>query len=112
VSKITVVKATLSTGKVVLLRTVTIRDTEYAAAAVANRANGDANLLQLFMQRELLKNLIVKVDDRELSPTEKEDLDSIFNMGEYTQLLTVVKKVSGGDEKNEPAIEVVSSGAK
>ena len=103
-------KVTLSTGKVVLLREMKISDTEIAAQAVASRSNGDQNLLQILMQKELVKNLIVAVDDKKLSGSEKEDMDSLFSIAEYGQLMSVIKKITGDDMGKEPRLEVVSSG--
>ena len=54
-----VIKVTLSTKKVVLLREMKISDQETAAQEVSHRADGDANLMGLFMQKALVKNLIV-----------------------------------------------------
>jgi hypothetical protein len=107
------VKVTLSTSKVVLLRDMKIRDTELAAQAVAPRANGDANLLQVFMNAELVKLLLVRVDDKDITASDRESLDDLFTMAEYSQVLSVVKVLSGGeDAAKKPQLEVVSSGGK
>lgn len=108
-----VVKVTLSTGKVVIMRNMKITDTETAAQEVAPRANGDQQVLQILMQRSLVKNLLLKIGDKDLTPTDREDLDALFSMSEYSQLLKVVSKISGGDDMGKDAqIEVVSSGDK
>lgn len=106
-----VVKVTLSTKKVVLLRDLKISDTEVAAQEVASRANGDANLLQLLMQKALVKNLLVQVDGRSIGAVEREDLDSLFKLGEYNQVMQAIKTMTGGDEsEKKPLLEVVSIG--
>ncbi len=106
-------KVVLSTGKVVVLRELKISDTEIAAQEVAPRANGDSNLLQVFMQKVLLKNILVSIDGKPLTATEREDMDSLFKMGEYSQLMKVIAEMSGGDDLlKKPRIEVVSSGDK
>lgn len=111
--KMNAIKVTLSTGKVVILRELKISHTELAAQEVAPRANGDANVLQLLMQKALLKNLLIQVDGKDLSAAEREDMDELFSIGEYSQLLKVVQKVSGGDESGKEArLEVVNSGDK
>lgn len=108
-----VIKVTLSTKKVVLLREMKISDQETAAQEVSHRADGDANLMGLFMQKALVKNLIVQIDGVEVPAAKREDLDSLFSMGEYSQLLKVIKELMGGDEAGKlPGIEHVVSGDK
>lgn len=108
-----VTKVTLSTHKTVLLRELKIKHTELAAQAVSPRANGDANVLALLMQKELLKLLIIQINDKPVSASELEDMDSLFSMAEYGQLLQVVKQMTGGaDAGKAPATEVVSFGGK
>lgn len=108
-----VTKVTLSTGKVVLLRDLKIKHTELAAQAAAHRAGGDANVLMILMQKELMKLLIVKVDDKVSSASDLEDMDGLFSLMEYSQLSSVVKKLTGGDEMGKlPATEVVAFGSK
>lgn len=106
-----VVKVTLSTKRVVLLRELKISDTESAAQEVAGRSNGDANLLSLLMQKALVKNLLVQVDGKAVSAVEREDLDSLFKLGEYNQLMQAIKMMTGGDEsEKKPLLEVASIG--
>lgn len=111
------VKCVLSTGKVVYLREMKISDTEKAAQKVAKRSDGDPLMLQVLMPKELLKSLLSKVAEKEgdpvrdLSATEKEDMDSLFKMVEFGQLMKVVTKMSGGDEAgNELATELIQLG--
>ena len=108
--KISVIKATLSTGKVVLLKEMKISHTEKACEQVAERAKDNGQLMQVLMQKELVKMLIVKVDEKTLTLADKDDLDSIFNVQEYGQVLKVVARMSGGDEKpKEAKIELVAA---
>lgn len=113
-AKMNVAKATLGTGKVVYLRMMKIGDTELAAQAASPRSNGDSNVLQILMQKELVKLLLVKVDEKELSASDKEDLDALFTVVEYGQVMQVVSAMTGGDElgKFKPQLEVVASGDK
>lgn len=114
-SKVKCVKVTLSTGKVVLLREMKIRHTELAAQEVSPKSNGDANLLQILMNQALVKQLIFKIDEATPSQAELEDLDELFSIAEYSQLLKVVGKMAGGDSAGksaEPLIEIVNSGDK
>ncbi len=108
-----VIKVTLSTGKVALLREMKIADQEVAAQEVSSRTNGDPNLMGLFMQKALVKNLLVQIDGEEVPATKREDLDSLFTMPEYSQLLKVIKELMGGDDAGKlPAIEHATCGDK
>jgi hypothetical protein len=108
-----IARATLSTGKIVLLKELKISHTETAAQEVAPRANGDANLLQLLMQKAMLKNLLISVDGKELSAVEREDMDTLFSVLEYAELLHVVAEMSGGSALGKkPTIDLVNYGDK
>lgn len=107
------VKVTLSSGKVILLREMKISHTEMAAREVSSKSEGDANLLSVLMQKALVRNLLISIDGEVLEPTKKEDMDSLFNMAEYSQLLSVMKELMGGEEgAKKPLIERMFSGDK
>jgi hypothetical protein len=108
--KTTYAKVTLSTGKIVLLRELRISDTENCAQACSGRSGGDANVLQIMMQKELLKTCIVQIDAHKPSLAEKEDMNSLFTMGEYGQLLKVLNKMMGSEEVGKSVqVETVSA---
>lgn len=114
-SKLSLIKVVLSSGKVALLREMKISDSEKAAQQVSSRANGDMNVLQMLMQKALVQILLVKIskDEKETPRTvtgnEKEDMDSLFTMSEYGQLLKVIGKLSGAEDMGkEPRIEMVA----
>ncbi len=99
--------------KTVTLRPLKISHSEQAAESVAGRSNGDANLMQVLMQKALFKLLLFQIDDKTVSANDKEQMDNLFSPKEYGQLLKVVAKINGGDEKEaDPKIEFVSSGDK
>lgn len=109
-----VTKVTLSTKKVVLLREPKISDQDLAAQAASRTVKGDNVVgLTLAMQKELLKQLVVKIDDKQPRPSELESLDSWFSLREYMELSSVVAKIAGlGDVSgNEPMTEQVKFGA-
>ncbi len=109
-SKMSVAKVTLSTKKIVFLREMKISDTEQAAQMVASKSNNNPHVLQLLMQKALLQIVLVQIEDKRLSAIEKEDIDSLFTMAEYAQLLKVIEKMSGGDDLGKEAkIELVAS---
>lgn len=110
--KLRLIKVVLSTGKSVYLREMKVSDTEKAAQKVSRRADGDALLMQVMMKGQMIKSLLMKIGDsaeaapRDLSATEKEDLDSLFNISEYGQLVQAVGKVMGDDDAgNEAKVE-------
>lgn len=89
-------KVTLSTGKVVLIREPKIKDQELATRAASATVKGDnAFNMGMAMQKEMLKLLIVKVNETSPKATELEDLDGLFSYSEYMQLIKVVGKVAG-----------------
>lgn len=106
-------KVTLSSGKIVYLRESKISDTE-SAAKIAGKGAGDNQLhATIVLQKELIKLLLVQVNDTKLSMTDKEQLDKWLTVAEYSQVLKVVNKISGPTEEgNEPVIEFVSFGDK
>lgn len=108
-----VTKVTLSTKKVVLLREPKISDQDFAAQAASRTVKGDNVVgLSFALQKELLKQLIVKIDDKQPRPSELESLDTWFNIREYAELQHVVNKMTGLGEVagNEPTTEQVKFG--
>ena len=103
------VKVTLSTGKVVLLNEMKISTSEKAAEMVAQRAGDSQNLMIMLMPKALLQLLISHVDDKPVGMTERNNMDSLFTVLEYNQLLKVVGKMNGGgDEKGEAQVEFLA----
>lgn len=99
-SEVLVHKVTLGSGKIVLIKDPKIKHQEMAARAAGNTAK-DSQLMQaLSMKKELLKMLIVKIDDTEPTKVQLEDLDSLFTLREYGQLSAVLTKLMGGDDED------------
>ena len=109
-AKTQVIKVTLTTGKVVLLKEMKISHTETAAQQVAAKSNGDQNVLQILMQKAILQLLIWQVDGKVLTGQQIEDLDSLFSVGEYGQLCKVLGKVMGGNDVGEPEMSTAFEG--
>ena len=112
----TMIKVVLSSGKTVFLREPKVSDTEKAAQKCASRAGGDVIVMQVLVQKALLQALLIKIQEtkesaiRDLTQTEIADMDSLFTVGEYSQLLKVLSKISGsGDEGNDPMMEFVTA---
>lgn len=108
------VKVVLSSGKVVYLREMKISDNEKAAQKVSRRADGDPLVMQVMMNKAILQGLLAKVSateaeaPRDITAIEKEDMDALFKLSEFTQLLKVIAKISGvEDAGNEPKMEFV-----
>jgi hypothetical protein len=106
-----VYKVVLSSQKEVVLREPKIGDLE-TAAQVAGKGGGDNTaLMGMKLQKELVKALLVQVDGRNLTLQEKEQLDKLFSLKEYQQVIKVVQQITS-DEGNEPTIEFGTSGDK
>lgn len=109
----TTLKVVLTSGKTVLLRDPKIKHTELAAQAAAPKAQGAPSLLGMMMQKELLKILLITVDGVAISNNDKEDLDGLFTLSEYAQLMKAIDEISsGGEELGKARIEIVPSGDK
>jgi hypothetical protein len=104
-----VAKVTLSSGKVVLIREQQIGDQEMAAKAAAPRAGDNAMILAVFANQELVKLLLVEIDGKKPSASEKENLNNLLTIQDYKQIQRVIQKMAGDDEGNEPQIEFQSA---
>ncbi len=82
-------------GKKVELRAVQIRDVQNASASAAKHGQGDAMAFQIALQSELLKILLVKINDQPLSATEKEALDDHLELSEYMALQAQMQELVG-----------------
>lgn len=103
--EIPVYKVTLSSGKVVFLREPKIADTELAVSIAGKVAGDNDALLNIKTQSEIVKILLVSVDGKELTMSEKESLDKIFTLAEFNQVKKILNKIVGSEEGNEPTME-------
>lgn len=106
-----VYKFTLSSTKVIYLREPKIEDTE-VAAQIAGKKAGQENQahLMILVQKEMLKLLLVKVDDKELKLVDKEKLNDILTYKEYGQALKAMQKITGDESGNDLTPEFVTTG--
>lgn len=102
-------KVTLFSGKVVVLRELRVRHQEQAAQIAASQSDGNHTLLQLKMNKELLKLLIVSIDGKTPKPIELEDLDNLFSFKEAAQLYHVLNQLAGSEDLGKYQIEHVNS---
>jgi hypothetical protein len=108
-----VYRVVLSSKKEVHVREPKIGDLETAAQVAGKGAGDNQALLGIKLQKELLKSLLVQVDGKVITMTEKEQLDKIFSFKEYQQLLKVVGKITESDDMgNDLVIDFVASGDK
>lgn len=97
-------KFTLGSGKCIYLKEPTIGDTETAAKVAGKKAGPDNQVyLGVILQKEMLKILLVAIDDKQLSLTEKEQIDKLLTYKEYNQALKAVQMVLA-DEGNDTLI--------
>ncbi len=104
-------KVTLGSGKIVLLRDITLKHEEMAAQSVGDKAGDSSTLMAYFMQNEMLKQIVIKVNDHELTANDRETIDKFLDYGELIQVRKVVGKLTGENKAAEPKIEQVSFGA-
>ncbi len=91
---------TLGTGKKIYLREPEIGDTEHAMK-IAGKEAGPENegYLSILFQKEMIKLLLVKVNDQVLGMADRQQLKKLFTFKEYIQLGKAAKALLG-DEGN------------
>lgn len=95
--KLSVIKVVLKTKKVVLLREIKVSDTDTAVEMACGKTASESKyVIAMATQRELLRLLLISVDGKTLKPNEKEDLNSLFKVGEYNQMMKVLDHISEG----------------
>jgi hypothetical protein len=105
-------KITLSTGKTVLIRRMEISDYEMACEGAGMRYTTELGQ-KAAVGKELLKALLVKVNDQPVSALQREALNDVFEVKEFMELMEVVNKTTGiGEKKAKPTVEVVNIGEK
>lgn len=104
-------KVTLTSGKVVLLRDIKIKDYELAMKAAGARSGKNELLAGFSSSCELLKMLIVQIDGKDVSKASVENLDALFTASEFRQLSKFLEKLQQAEgEDEDPKSEVVSFG--
>lgn len=102
-------KVTLSSGKIVFLRDPKIKHQELAVRAVGNKASNQIETA-LLMQKELVKILVVQINEKAPTPQELEDLDALFSIAEYMQVNQVISQLMGGADAGNFQVEFGISG--
>ena len=109
--KVACYKFTLPSKKVIIIREPKISDTRTASQVAGRKAGTNQVHCNVLLQEEMIKLLLVSINDNKLSSIQKEDLDSLFTMKEYGYVLKCVQQVGGGDEEEgEPQMEIVTTG--
>lgn len=98
-------KLTLTSGKTILLKEITIEHQEMAAQAVGNETN--QLMAGVKLQKEILKQIILAIDDKTLSKNEIEGITKLITPKEYSQILKYIK--SEVDDEASPKLEIVNS---
>lgn len=98
-------KLTLKSGKEIVIREMNLADQRAAAKNIGSVAN-EAEM-QIAMQQELLKLILVSIDGKTLKGQEKENLSNVLSWQEYNSVLTVVQDMLGNEER--PKVEMVTS---
>lgn len=102
-------KLTLTTNKVVLVRDPNIGDEEIALGIAADKSGNNQMKASAGMAKELVRLLLLKIDDKMLSEAEKENLDALLSYTEYSQVRSYVQKVMGLDDPlAQVKVEMVS----
>ena len=111
-SELMVTKVTLTTKKIVYLKEPTVDDMEAAGQVAGQISKGNDTQMGMALQKELLKRVLVQVNDKKLGLAEKEGINKMFSLKEYTQVMKVIKDLSGMDEDEGKLVtEVVTFGS-
>ena len=95
-----VYKAVLSSGRV-----VTLRDPKMKHMRLAEKITGGNT--GMWFQEELLKQLILQIDETEIAKPDLMELDDMLSISEIMQLGTVVGKILGNETGNQVKLEQV-----
>lgn len=95
-------RVVMPTKRVAYIRELKISDNMLAAKSVGKKSGNNIETM-LSMQNELLKLVLVKIDDQALDHRDKNDLDALLNLAEYKCLLKVLDKIGGEEESGEEA---------
>jgi len=96
----------LSTGKKLTVRKPTIRDRRLALQGATATTRGDnPTMIQAMTQDELLKLLILEENGVKLGASQKEDLDSFLEYGEYQETLVALAEIMG--ETKAPKVNLL-----
>lgn len=101
---IPVSKFTLSSGKIIMLREPRIRDTETIAQLAGRKAGDNMAHLGILMQKELFKLLLVAINEKSVSPKEKDMLDDLFSIKEWRECMKALIMVTGDEEQGNEMI--------
>ena len=103
--QIPVIKVVLKSQKVVYLRELELVDEDEAIRAIGTAGSDNQLLMGKKLQDEMLRRILVGIDDKRLSGQEKQNLQKLFSYSEIQQLRRVMKKM-GGDDEGEPVMEI------
>ena len=94
--RIPVYKFTLPNKMEITLREPKISDTSRATQVAGKKAGTNQAHLNILIQEEVVKLLLVSVNGKVLKNSEKESLDTLFTLKEYGNVLKAVNMISGG----------------
>ena len=102
-------QVTLSTKKVVILRHPKIADMEDASMMAGHGVEGGNPGMGVKLNRQLISRLLLQVNGKELNLVEKEQLDELFDVSEFLQLIQAVNQAMGMGQKDfQPKVESVT----
>lgn len=94
-------KFTLTGGKEVYFREPKISDTDYAAQVAGKQAGPDNQAhLGVLLQKEIVKLLLVRINTKDISVQEKQDIDKLFTYKEYNEVQKAVQMLTGTESGN------------
>lgn len=94
-----VTKFVLNEKTTIYLREPRIDDTEKCAQIAGKKSGGENQAhLAILLQKEMLKSLLVQVNNKTLTMQEKEQMDKLLTYREYNMATKALQMVLGGDD--------------
>ncbi len=110
--RIMVSKVTLTSKKVVLVREPTVEDIELSTQVAGSQAKDNDAYLGMLLQKEMLKKLVVQIDEKVLTNSDKEQISKFFTLAEYGQISNFISTLMGTQDQGNFQSELVSFGSK
>lgn len=96
----------LSTGKKIIIDEINIAKSRKVGEKAAARAQGDQLRFNLYMQEELFKVCLSKIDGTSVTDLQKENLDEILEFSEYREVILAMEEIIG--RTKSPKISMVN----
>lgn len=99
----------LSTGKMVTMKFPRIKHFNTANDVAIHKSPAGKSPSGFAVQMELVKLLVMEVNGKAVSSVERENLDDIFDLGEYTEISEELGTMLGKSGKAKVTVRTISN---